>query len=98
MLNLVPCASSFQVGSAIGEAKAPPKPMTMLSLTKFHQKLADFLSDTPEGRELANEVLTVAQLHADYIKSGKTFEEWTKEFTEEKELMPKLMRVFKPNQ
>ena len=28
MLNLVPCASSFQVGSAIGEAKAPPKPMT----------------------------------------------------------------------
>jgi len=28
MLNLVPCASSFQVGSAIGKAKAPLKPMT----------------------------------------------------------------------
>jgi len=35
MLNLVPCASSFQVGSAIGKAQAPPKPMTRKEMYRY---------------------------------------------------------------
>ena len=52
--------------------------METLGLTEFKAKLCEVLEDSPEAQELTEDDLK--QLHADYYKSGLTFNEWLKQY------------------
>jgi hypothetical protein len=51
-------------------------PDGVLSLSKFQDKARKALGDSPEATEITG--VELVQLHADYYKSGQTFDEWFK--------------------
>ena len=62
------------------EVNPAVKSMETLGLTEFKAELLEALKESPEAQELTEDDLK--QLHADYFKSGLTFNEWLKQYLE----------------